>query len=126
MKYPQLFSTFVDIDGQAKPNAGTRQQTIYRLFGGDEKAWAEFDPKTVMERHGRYMGVSAWFGVSDATSLMYRTGSPDNAPVEVVEPQHREDQAAVARHVCALASNTASNARSSATRTAITTFAPGR
>jgi S-formylglutathione hydrolase FrmB len=60
--YPELFSTFVDIDGDIGPNAGTREQTIERLFNGDEAAWEAFDPTTVMTRHGRYTGVAGVFG----------------------------------------------------------------
>ena len=42
--HPELFGAFVDIDGQLGPTAGTKQQTIARLFGGDADAWAAFDP----------------------------------------------------------------------------------
>ncbi|MGB8405075.1 MAG: alpha/beta hydrolase-fold protein [Mycobacterium sp.] len=60
---PDLFSAFVDIAGDLSPNLGTKDQTIARLFGGDEAKWAEFDPGTVMEQHGHYNGVSALFEV---------------------------------------------------------------
>lgn len=62
--HPELFSSFVDIAGDLSPAAGTQQQTIARLFGGDASAWAAFDPRTVINRHGPYRGVSAWFDVS--------------------------------------------------------------
>lgn len=42
VRHPDKFSAFVDLDGQLGPNAGKRQQTIARLFGGDERAWAAF------------------------------------------------------------------------------------
>ena len=67
--HPDLFSAFVDIAGNMGPNAGTKAQTIARLFGGDADAWAAFDPATVIGRHGRYDGVSGWFDISS-----------DNAP----------------------------------------------
>lgn len=38
--HPELFSAFVDLDGQLGPNAGSKEQTIARLFGGDAEAWA--------------------------------------------------------------------------------------
>ena len=64
LKYPELFSTFVDIDGDIAPNAGTKAQTIDRLFGGNTAAYAEWDPATVMAEHGTYEGVAGWFAVS--------------------------------------------------------------
>jgi S-formylglutathione hydrolase FrmB len=62
--HPELFSSFVDIAGDLGPDAGTKAQTIARLFGGNAKAWAAFDPTTVINRHGRYTGVSGWFAIS--------------------------------------------------------------
>lgn len=59
--HPDKFSAFVDIAGDLAPNAGNRQETINRLFGGNADAYADFDPTTVITRHGRYVGVSAWF-----------------------------------------------------------------
>jgi S-formylglutathione hydrolase FrmB len=61
--HPELFSTFIDIAGDIGPNVGTKEQTIDRLFGGDEDAWASFDPTTVMMKHGPYNGVSGIFAV---------------------------------------------------------------
>jgi S-formylglutathione hydrolase FrmB len=62
--HPELFSSFVDIDGDLSPNSGSKAQTIARLFGGDANLWAQYDPTTVMTRHGRYHGVSGWFAVN--------------------------------------------------------------
>jgi S-formylglutathione hydrolase FrmB len=59
--HPELFSAFVDIGGDHGPIAGTKQQTIDRLYGGDAAQWAAFDPATVMAKHGPYAGVSGWF-----------------------------------------------------------------
>ncbi|WP_197497666.1 alpha/beta hydrolase-fold protein [Mycobacterium sp. 1274756.6] len=61
--HPDRFSAFVDIAGDRGPNSGTREQTIDRLFGGDADAWADFDPATVIARHGRYRDVAGWFTV---------------------------------------------------------------
>ena len=66
VKYPELFSTFVDIDGDIAPNTGTKAQTIERLFGGDATAYAEWDPATLITEHGRYRDVAGWFAVSAA------------------------------------------------------------
>ena len=65
--HPELFTAFVDIAGDIGPAAGTKEQTITRLFGGDAAAWAAFDPATVITRHGVYRGVSGWFAVSKET-----------------------------------------------------------
>ncbi len=64
--HPELFSSFVDIAGNMGPEAGTKAQTIARLFGGNSEAWATFDPATVITKHGRYTGVSGWFDVSSS------------------------------------------------------------
>ena len=45
VSHPERFSAIVDLDGQLGPNAGTKKQTIARLFGGDADAWAAFDPE---------------------------------------------------------------------------------
>jgi S-formylglutathione hydrolase FrmB len=72
--HPDLFSTFVDIDGDIGPSAGTVEQTIDRLFDGDQEAWASFDPTTVMTRHGDYTGVTGVFGVEGQLA----SDSPDS------------------------------------------------
>ncbi|WP_197379577.1 alpha/beta hydrolase [Mycolicibacterium mengxianglii] len=65
--HPELFSVFEDISGDLAPNTGTRDQTIDRLFGGNASAWADFDPVTVMIRHGRYANESGWFASPTST-----------------------------------------------------------
>lgn len=59
--HPELFGTFVDIAGDIGPAAGTKEQTVKRLFGGDEQAWAAFDPMTVMQKHGPYADTVGLF-----------------------------------------------------------------
>ena len=61
--HPGTFRAFVDIGGDISPNAGTRTQTIGRLFGGDVNAWSSFDPSTVIVRHGKYTDLSGLFAV---------------------------------------------------------------
>jgi S-formylglutathione hydrolase FrmB len=85
--HPDTFSAFVDIAGDAAPNAGTRAETVDRLFGGDAAAYTAFDPAAVMTRHGPYRGVAGWFAVNSAL-----TG--DTKP---------NDQAIAASSLCALA-----------------------
>jgi S-formylglutathione hydrolase FrmB len=65
--HPDTFSTFEDIAGDVAPNSGTKQQTIDRLFGGNAARYADFDPTTVITRHGPYTGVSGWFAISGTT-----------------------------------------------------------
>ncbi|OBH91708.1 hypothetical protein A5680_00540 [Mycobacterium sp. E2989] len=62
--HPDMFSAFVDVAGDFFPNAGTKAQTIARLFGGNADAWAAFDPTTVISRHGPYSDVAGWFAIS--------------------------------------------------------------
>ncbi|TCK22602.1 S-formylglutathione hydrolase FrmB [Pseudonocardia endophytica] len=56
--HPDMVGTFDDISGDRAPNAGTKTQTITRLFGGDAAAYAAFDPATVLARHGRYTDLA--------------------------------------------------------------------
>ena len=65
--HPDMFSAFVDIAGDRRPNVGTKDQTIARLFGGDAAAWTASDPVTIMDRHGRYTGVSGWFDIPSSS-----------------------------------------------------------
>ncbi len=102
--HPELFRAFVDIDGQLGPTAGTKQQTIARLFGGDADAWAAFDPRTVIAKHGAYSGLSGWFAVSVDTPTVYR--APTDAgplPGDDTDPKP-EDHAAIANRLCQSAS----------------------
>jgi S-formylglutathione hydrolase FrmB len=62
--HPEMFSAFVDVAGDFFPNAGTKAQTIARLFGGNADAWSAFDPTTVINRHGPYRDVAGWFAIS--------------------------------------------------------------
>ncbi|MEV6772506.1 alpha/beta hydrolase-fold protein [Nocardia sp. NPDC051030] len=59
--HPELLHTFVDIAGDLGPTAGTKEQTVRRLFGGDAEAWARFDPMTVMGKHGPYTDMVGLF-----------------------------------------------------------------
>ena len=58
---PDDFAAFEDIAGDIGPSAGTKDQTIDRLYGGDAAQWDAFDPQTVMNRHGRYANLAGWF-----------------------------------------------------------------
>jgi S-formylglutathione hydrolase FrmB len=107
VKYPELFSAFVDIDGQKGPYAGTDEQTIARLFGGDAEAWADFDPRTIMARQGRYTGVAGWFAISHDTPTVHRDGSADGdaeLPPELDAESNVLNSAATADYMCELAS----------------------
>lgn len=75
--HPERFHAFVDIAGDASPNAGTKDQTIDRLFGGDRDAWAAFDPATVMRAHSSYRNVSGLFVTPDASEPTVGSDSDD-------------------------------------------------
>jgi S-formylglutathione hydrolase FrmB len=59
--HPDLFTTFEDIAGDHGPTAGTKEQTISRLYGGDAAQYDLFDPRAVMAKHGPYPNVAGWF-----------------------------------------------------------------
>ncbi|WP_319437075.1 alpha/beta hydrolase [Mycobacterium sp. RTGN5] len=104
--HPEVFSAIVDVDGQLGPNAGTRDQTIARLFGGDESAWAAFDPRSAIIRHGPYTGLSAWFAVSSDTSSEYRPGNTGTPPTPPAEwDTNSEDHGDIAQALCSLVSS---------------------
>ncbi len=106
--HPELFSAFVDIDGQPGPNAGTHEQTITRLFGGDAEAWASFDPQSVIAKHGRYSEMAALFAVASPTPAeYYAAGDPavPNAPAPPHLDGNSEDHADVAKTLCSLVSS---------------------
>jgi S-formylglutathione hydrolase FrmB len=105
--HPELFSSFVDIAGNMGPDAGTKAQTIVRLFGGDADAWAAFDPATVITRHGRYDDVSGWFAISsNNTPKRYRSFSVADADAVGLGGQdnirYPDDQTAAAQRLCKL------------------------
>jgi S-formylglutathione hydrolase FrmB len=78
--HPELFSSFVDIAGDQGPTAGTKDQTIARLYRGNAAAWAAFDPTTVITKHGPYTGVSGWFAVSSTPPTQHHNfNAGDNA-----------------------------------------------
>ncbi len=104
--HPELFSSFVDIAGNMGPDAGTKAQTIARLFGGSTKAWEAFDPATVITRHGRYDDVSGWFAISsDNAPRRYRKLTVDDGAVGLGGQDHignPNDQTAAAERLCEL------------------------
>lgn len=106
VRNPELFSAFVALDGQLGPNSGTKPQTIARLFGGDAAAWAAFDPKTLIEKHGRYANMSAWLGVSEDTPVVHRSAGDGLADPNAIAgwDQYSEDHAANANKLCGLLS----------------------
>jgi S-formylglutathione hydrolase FrmB len=104
--HPELFSSFVDIAGNMGPDAGTKAQTIVRLFGGSADEWEAFDPATVITRHGRYDDVSGWFDISsDNVPKRYHSLSVDDGAVGLGGQDHigySNDQTAAAERLCKL------------------------
>jgi S-formylglutathione hydrolase FrmB len=105
--HPEMFSTFVDVAGDFFPNAGTKAQTIARLFGGNADGWAAFDPTTVITRHGRYTGVSGWFAISSEGSPAPRRDivAADPGAIRVASREaaaNPSNQTAAAYSLCAL------------------------
>ena len=103
--HPELFSAFVDIAGDRGPNIGGKDATLGKLFGGNTAAWADFDPITVMNKHGRYTGVSGWFEVpvsSGAQNLAEAT-TPALASPTIDPAANPEGQDAAANSLCGVA-----------------------
>ena len=71
--HPEAFGRFVDISGDLGPNLGSKQDTVSRLFQGDEAAWAAHDPLTVLARHGPYRDVTGLFisGTAEPTHIRH-------------------------------------------------------
>jgi S-formylglutathione hydrolase FrmB len=110
--HPDLFGVFEDIAGDHGPTAGTREQTIDRLYGGDAAQWAAFDPSTVMRAHGPYTGVSGWF---EDTATPTNQKNPygqgkrpqSNSPLGFGghDDVHDSDEAGAAQDLCAVATS---------------------
>ena len=75
--HPDMFNTFEDIAGDLAPNAGTRAQTIARLFGGNTSRYTDFDPMAVIARRS-YRNLAAWYDIS---------GPMSSRAAQVLEPQ---------------------------------------
>ena len=107
VRHPELFGAAVDLDGQLGPNAGPRDQTIARLFGGDADAWAAFDPRSVVADHGPYRDKAVWVGVSG--DVPDRHFPPGDRPLSAAAlpdwDNHSEDHAKTAAQLCELLSS---------------------
>jgi S-formylglutathione hydrolase FrmB len=106
MKYPELFSSFVDIGGDLYPrDGGGKEETIARLFGGDAEAFKSFEPASVISAHGAYTGVAGWFVVSEEVPNFYRPPGPNPGSDPLTEPPANPSLHAVAaQYLCQLAS----------------------
>lgn len=106
VKHPELFTAFVDIDGDVFPNVGDANQTTFRLFAGNAQARAAFDPTAVMNQHGPYTGVAGWFAVSETKlPTVHRYGTVGvGAPVQP-EPTAPGTRWGDASYLCSIASS---------------------
>jgi S-formylglutathione hydrolase FrmB len=102
-----LFSAFIDIGGDLYPrDGGSRQETIERLFGGDEEAFKSFEPASVIQAHGPYSGVAGWFIVSEDVPNFYRPPDPNPGSVPLPEPPaNPSEHGLAATYLCELASD---------------------
>jgi S-formylglutathione hydrolase FrmB len=108
--HPDLFSVFEDIAGDHGPTAGTKQQTIDRLYGGNAAQWDVFDPATVMRKHGPYTGVAGWFEDTgkppqDPLAQNHRPRPQPSTPLGFGghDDWHDTDEAGAAQDLCAVA-----------------------
>jgi len=107
MKYPELFSAFVDIGGDLFPrDGGGRDETIARLFNGDEEAFTSWEPASVIQAHGPYSSTAGWFVVGEQVPNMYRPPDPNPGTVPLPDPPTSpSDHAGAAQYLCELASD---------------------
>ena len=107
VRHPELFGAAVDLDGQLGPNAGTKNQTIARLFGGDADAWKAFDPRTVVQAHGPYQDKAVWVGVSADIPARYFPPGDRPLPAGALADwdNHSEDHTKTAAQLCELLSS---------------------
>ncbi|MGF6882575.1 S-formylglutathione hydrolase FrmB [Nocardia sp. GAS34] len=85
--HPEQFHTFVDIAGDVGPDSGTKDQTVTRLYGGNEALWEQFDPMTVMQKHGQYTGIAGLYDDLTATHF-----DRSKLPKGFTMPKVSEDQ----------------------------------
>jgi S-formylglutathione hydrolase FrmB len=107
MKYPEMFSAFLDIGGDLFPrDGGGKDETIDRLFGGDAEAFKSWEPASVIQAHGPYNGVAGWFVVGEQVPSLYRPPDPNPGSVPLPEPPaNPSEHAAAAQYLCELASD---------------------
>ena len=97
--HPDKFSAFENIAGDMSPNSGNKEQTVARLFGGDQAAWASFDPATIITKHGKYEGISGRFDVNGTTRTAH---GPAVIEAAVGNLPGASDQMAAAQTLCGL------------------------
>lgn len=103
--HPNLFSSFVDVAGDLYPNAGSKAETIARLFGGSAEAWAAFDPSTVITRHGPYTGIAGWFAIPSPGPKHHELPIADTPTMRLAgrdAAANPSNQTAAANALCAL------------------------
>jgi S-formylglutathione hydrolase FrmB len=101
--HPEIFSAFVDIAGDRGPSIGSKEATLAKLFGGNTAAWADYDPITVMNRHGPYAGLSGWFDVPSSSEArnVAEEASPTLSAATTDPAANPEGQDAAANALCA-------------------------
>jgi S-formylglutathione hydrolase FrmB len=102
--HPEIFSAFVDIAGDRGPSIGSKEAAVAKLFGGNTAAWAEFDPITVMNKHGHYSGLSGWFDVpaSSGSRNVAQEAIPALDAPSADPAANPEGQDAAANSLCAV------------------------
>lgn len=75
------------------------------MFGGNRAAWADYDPVTVMNRHGRYTGLSGWFDIpaSAGPRNVAQEASPTLTAATTDPAANPEGQDAAANSLCSAA-----------------------
>jgi S-formylglutathione hydrolase FrmB len=89
--HPDVFTSFLDVSGEAEPTLGSHQDTVQQAFGGDESKFKAINPIDIMA-HERFPQIAGWFyvGADDSDFLpgqqkMYQAAKEAGMDVQLVQ-----------------------------------------
>lgn len=71
-EHPEVYRNFMDFSGEREPTVGEHKKTVDQYFGGNEQAYQEHNPETLLKREantGRYRGINGKFIAGDQDKL---------------------------------------------------------
>jgi S-formylglutathione hydrolase FrmB len=100
LTHPNVYHYFLDMGGDLGPSIGTKQETIQKLYGGNEAAWAADQPSILLKTK-TYKNVGGYFAngredspdVVNGTSQLYTESKNAGLDTvyETVDGQHTFD-----------------------------------
>ena len=89
--HPDVFTSFLDVSGEAEPSLGSHQDTVQQAFGGDESKFKAINPIDIMA-HEKFPQIAGWFyvGADDSDFLpgqrkMYQAAKDAGMDVQLVQ-----------------------------------------